>query len=107
MTFMCLVQQGALTAAARERLEAGLSALASRELAPRGDASFAWMEVAPGCGFTAGEPSAAAIVATTVPAGTGRDVRVRFLAGVCDVWARETGCHLDDVLATALDDGTV
>ena len=107
MTFMCLVQQGAVTPAMRERLEAGLSQLVSREFPQRGGASFAWMEIAPGCGFTAGEPSQAAIAATTVPVGTTREGRARFLGGVCELWVRETGCHIDDIVASAFDDGAL
>ena len=107
MTFMCLVQAGAVPPAVRARLEAGLRAIAGREFPQRGAASFAWMEIAPGCGFTAGEPSKAAIAATTVPAGTSREVRTRFLGGVCELWVRETGCHIDDIVATAFDDGAL
>lgn len=107
MTFMCVVQHGALTPAVRERLEAGLSQLASREFPGRVAAPFAWMEIAPGCGFTAGEPSKAAIAATTVPAGTAREVRARFLTGICELWVRETGCHIDDIVASAFDDGAL
>jgi hypothetical protein len=105
MNFMCLVQHGSLTPAVRARLEAGLSLLASREFPGPGGATFAWMEIAPGCAFTAGEPSKAAIAAATVPAGTARDARARFLAGVCDLWVRETDCHIDDIVASAFDDG--
>jgi hypothetical protein len=107
MTFMCLVQHGAVPPAVRERLEAGLSQLAAREFPARGPATFAWMEIAPGCGFTAGEPSKAAIAATTVPAGTAREARARFLTAICDLWVRETGCHIDDIVASAFDDGAL
>jgi hypothetical protein len=107
MTFMCLVQHGAVSGAVRERLEAGLSELAGREFPQRGATTFAWMEIAPGCGFTAGEPSQAAIAATTVPAGTAREARARFLSGVCELWVRETGCHIDDIVASAFDDGAL
>ena len=107
MNVMCLVQQGSLTPTIRARLESGLSLLASREFPGRTAPSFAWMEVAPGCGFTAGDPSKAAIAAATVPAGTAREARTRFLAGVCDLWVRETGCHIDDIVASAFDDGAV
>ena len=107
MTFMCLVQHGSLTPALRERLEAGLRELANRERPWRGAAAFAWMEIAPGCGFTAGEPSKASIAATTVPAGTPRDARTRLLAGICELWVRETGCHIDDIVASAFDDGAL
>ncbi len=107
MTFMCLVQQGSLTSAMRERLEAGLNLLAGREFPGRGAPAFAWMEIAAGCGFTAGEPSKAAIAATTVPAGTAREDRARFLTGICQLWVRETGCHLDDIVASAFDDGAL
>jgi hypothetical protein len=107
MNVMCLVQQGSVTPAMRARLEAGLSLLASREFPGRAAPSFAWMEIAPGCGFTAGEPSQAAIAAATVPAGTARESRTCFLTGVCDLWVRETGCHIDDIVASAFDDGAV
>lgn len=105
MTFMCLVQHGAVASAVRQRLEAGLGELARREWPHSSAPSFAWMEIASGCGFTAGEPSRAAIAATTVPTGTTREARTRFLSGICELWVRETGCHLDDIVATAFDDG--
>jgi len=105
MNVMCLVQQGSLTSTMRARLEAGLTALASREFPGRSAATFAWMEIAPGCAFTAGESSKTSIAAATVPAGTVKEARARFLAGICDLWVRETGCHIDDIVASAFDDG--
>lgn len=105
MNFICLVQQGSMASPVRERLETGLAQLAQREFPQSGSASFVWMEIAPGCAFTAGEPSKAAITAATVPAGTAKPVRVQFLTGLCDLWVRETGCHLDDIVASAFDEG--
>lgn len=105
MNFMCLVQQGSVAAPVRQRLEAGLSLLARREFPQSGDAAFVWMEIAPGCGFTAGEPSAASIAAAVVPAGTAKETRVRFLSDLCELWVRETGCHIDDIVASAFDEG--
>ena len=32
-----------------------------------------------------------------------KELRVRFLAGLCDLWVQETGCDLDDIVATAFD----
>jgi hypothetical protein len=107
MNFMCLVQHGSVPLDVRARLESGLTLVATREFPDSGATGFAWMEIAPGCGFTAGEPSKAAIAATTVPAGTSKAVRTSFLAGVCELWVRETGCHIDDILATAFDDGAM
>ena len=104
MNFICLVQQGSISSAVRERLEAGLSSLA-REFPESGAATFVWMEIAAGCAFTEGEPSQASIAAATVPAGTAKNARVRFLTGICDLWVRETGCHIDDIVASAFDDG--
>jgi hypothetical protein len=107
MNFICLVQHGSTTPPVRERLEAGLSQLASREFPSSGHASVVWMEIAPGCAFTANEPSKVAIAAATVPADTAKDARVRFLTGLCDLWVRETGCHIDDIVASAFDEGAI
>lgn len=105
MNFICLVQEGSTAGPVRTRLEAGLHRLAAQQFPDSGECSFLWMEVAAGCGFTAGQPTKAAIAAATVPPGTVKDVRARFLSGVCELWVRETGCTLDDILATAFDEG--
>jgi hypothetical protein len=105
VNFICLVQQGAAAGPVRTRLEAGLTQLAAQQFPGSGEAcSFVWMEVAAGCGFTAGQPTTAAIAAATVPTGTNNEVRSRFLGGLCDLWVRETGCSVDDILATAFDE---
>jgi len=108
MNFICLVQQGSTAEPVRARLEAGLKQLAVQQFPGAGDAcAFVWMEVAAGCGFTAGRPTKAAIAAATVPAGTIKDVRARFLGGLCDLWVCETGCSLDDIVATAFDEDKI
>ena len=60
-------------------------------------------EIPPGRFFTAGKPSRSSLVGGTVPPGTSRADRTRFLSDVTAMWCEVTGCAPHDVLVSASD----
>lgn len=96
----CIVQEGRVTPEMRRRLEGELSAIADRHFTE--ELGVGWFDVAKGNGWTAGEPSKSSVVVMSAPA-VSRETRTEILSAICGAWAQETGCHVNDVVATVLD----
>lgn len=97
----CMVQAGQIPEQQLGQLEAGLSAIATRFFdAP---AATTWTTVAPGDGWTAGEPSRTSLVVMYVPEGLEQATRTRLLESICDLWSETTGCSVNEIVATARD----
>ena len=102
--FRCLIQAGQIDDAQREKLNGHLTE-AARELCAQANepVPITWVEVAEGFGFTAGKPSRSSVVVSAIPDETPQEDRVVFMKRICDAWSQETGCSINDVVATAVN----
>jgi hypothetical protein len=96
----CLIQAGQIAEAQQINLEAGLDKIAQTYFSE--SVEVGWTQIAKGSGFTDSKPSQSSIISMQVPADTVQDTRVDVLHAICDLWTAETGCHVDDVVATAM-----
>ncbi len=96
----CLIQEGQIAEGQLANLEAGLTKISQDYFADTAD--IGWTAIAKGSGFTDSKPSKSSIVSMNVPADTAQETRVDLLHAICDLWTAETGCHVDDVVATAM-----
>jgi hypothetical protein len=102
--YACMVQEGQVADRTRERLAAGLKALAAETFGQIPDeVEIQWVPIRKGFGFTAGKPSTSSLIARSVPSGFGDAERTAFMSKVCDLWQEATGCHPDEVVVTTLD----
>lgn len=96
----CLIQAGQVAEKQQTNLEAGLTKIAQTYFSD--SAEVGWTHIAKGSGFTDSKPSQSSIISMQVPADTVQETRVEVLHAICDLWTAETGCHVDDVVATAM-----
>ena len=96
---MCVVQAGQISDAVREMLASRLSQVTQAAFGE--DASVNWLEVPKGNGWTAGEASTTSVVSMSVPPMEQGD-RTRLLHAICDAWAGETDCHINEIVASAI-----
>ncbi len=97
----CIIQEGKIPESKIELLERGLTEISSRYFGTSAD--IAWTTVAPGNGWTAGEPSSTSLVVMYVPPGLDQAVRTTLLEAICDLWTGNTGCSISEIVATARD----
>ena len=106
MTVTCLVQEGLTPPAVRAEIAKRIVGIYGDLF---GDAppenQIKWIEVAAGCGFTAGKPSTSSLAMAVVPDGTTREQRTAFLAALCKAWTEVTGCSVNEIVASAVDAG--
>ena len=104
MAFQMILHEGVVgpelhpkLAAGIRRIYAGIFAATPEEVAV--DVN----EIPAGRFFTAAKPSRSSIVAGSVPAGTSREDRTRFLSEVTEFWCRVTGCTSHEIVVSASD----
>jgi len=95
-----LIQEGQIAQGQQTNLEAGLDKITQTYFSD--GAEIGWTHIAKGSGFTDAKPSKSSIISMNVPADTAQETRVDVLHAICDLWSAETGCHVDDVVATAM-----
>ena len=102
--FRCFYQAGQISEEQRSRLAEHLTRLANEATGEAVEAApVDWVEIAEGFGFTAGKPSQSSVVISAVPDDTDQDIRVDLMRGICDAWSLETGCSVNDIVATAVN----
>ena len=103
--YSCIIQEGQAADRKRDALEAGLRRLGQEFFgdAPEAEVGIRWTRHAPGWAWTAGEPSTTSIVVRSVPVGFDNDRREEYLHAVVAFWAETTGCHVNEIVATAFD----
>lgn len=100
--YSCTIQEGQAADRNAGALEAGLKQLAHRFFGEDPDeVAIRWTRQPAGWAWTAGEPSTSSIVVRSVPVGWDDAKREAFLRAVCDLWVDETGCSIDEIVATA------
>ncbi|MEM1191230.1 MAG: hypothetical protein AAGI72_22055 [Pseudomonadota bacterium] len=97
---LCFIQEGQVEAGVEARLAAGIGRIV-RESELGAEPAIAWVVVPRGNGWTAGEPSSSAVVTLTTPL-IDQALRIRMLTALCDLWVEQTGCEVNDVLATVM-----
>ena len=102
--YACIIQEGQEADGRREALAEGLRQIGLRAF---GDdptqTEISWVVMPEGFAWTAGEPSTSSLVIRSVPVGFPDDEREAYLRSVCDFWAKETGCSINEIVATAWD----
>lgn len=92
----CVVQEGQISPETETRLRTSLDGFARAIFGS--PAQFTWTVVPKGSGFTAGEPSTSSVVAMRADAPLDQSRRVALLRELCQLWMRETGCSIDEVV---------
>jgi len=102
--YACIVQEGQSPHRERESLEEGLRRIGRESFGDDPSTiEIAWTVMKNGYAWTAGEPSTSSIVVRSVPAGLSLDEREAFMRRVCDLWANETGCSINEIIVTTWD----
>ena len=108
MVCVCMVQQGQIPQATREKLAKGLHRAAQDVLGDyAAELQVAWMDIAEGSGYTAGHPSTSSLVGMPVPDGTNPATREALLSAICSTWTVVTGCSVNEIVATAFDESAM
>ena len=102
--YACIVQEDQTPDRSREALAEGLRRIGQQAFGDDpADCEITWNVVKKGFGWTAGEPSTSSIVVRSVPVGLPPERREAFMRRVCDLWERETGCSIEEIVVTAWD----
>lgn len=96
----CIVQEGLVSDDQQAILRSMLSDIAQEFF--NEPAEINWIVVSKGNGFTAGQPSRAALVSMGAPADFNEDTRYNLLKRISDAWSEENGCHINDIVASAI-----
>ena len=102
--YACIVQQGQEPERQKDILAEGLKKLGQRMFGDDPEETeIQWITYGEGYAWTAGEPSTSSIVVRSVPVGLADDKREQFMRSVCDLWVAETGCSVNEIIASAFD----
>ncbi len=99
--FLCLVQEGQTPDALREKLVENLNTFSQTSFGEQADVY--WQTVSQGSGYTAAKPSTSSIVSVTAPRPLTQEERVPLLQEICEIWMNETGCSINEVVASIID----
>lgn len=100
-TVNCIVQDGQVDEPTVARLEEGLSGVVATFFEEEIEVN--WTSVAKGSGFTGGVPSSSSLVSLSVLADIKQERRVELLDAICTMWSGVAGCHVNEVVATAVN----
>ena len=102
--YVCVVQEGQAAEQRQAALAEGLTEIGRDAFGDDpGAVEISWVVVKKGFGWTAGAPSTSSIVIRSVPVGLAPEEREAFMRRVCDLWERETGCSVNEIVVTAWD----
>ncbi|MEM7097522.1 MAG: hypothetical protein AAF541_04620 [Pseudomonadota bacterium] len=97
----CIVQEGQHPDQSKAKLQRTLNHFTKTAFAE--EAQIAWIPVAGGNGFTAGEPSTSSIVSITANAPLTTDRRESLLRELVEIWTDEVRCSVDEIVAVIAD----
>lgn len=97
----CFVQEGQKADQIQATLKDKLDAFSQQAF--NAPAQQTWITVGAGNGFTEAKPSTSSIVSFQAAAPLEQDKRAELLRELCGIWTAETGCSLDEVVATIND----
>ncbi len=98
---MCLVQAGQAPEAKKVPLQHLLNGFSERTFGQGAD--IHWVSVPERSGFTAAKPSTSSIVSMSAAEPVEQETRAALLTELCDIWMRETGCSLNEIVAVIND----
>ena len=102
--YACIIQEGQAAERRQDVLAEGLRRIGQESFGDDPSTTgISWIVVKKGFGWTAGEPSTSSIVVRSVPVGLAAERREAFMRRVCDLWERETGCSINEIVVTAWD----
>ena len=102
--YACIIQEGQEPERKKDALAEGLKKIGQQSFGDDPEKTeIRWTSLAKGYAWTAGEPSTSSIVVRSVPVGFPDAPREVFLRAVCDLWVEETGCSINEIVATAFD----
>ncbi len=100
-TCNCIVQAGQISGEIQAALRAGLDKFTQEKFGSA--AEIGWVEIPPGSGYTANKPSTSSIVSLAPGEPVEQSARIEMLQELCDLWAGETGCTLDEIVGVIND----
>ncbi|MDW3099690.1 MAG: hypothetical protein R8J41_16455 [Alphaproteobacteria bacterium] len=98
---VCFIQEGQIADHVQATLKAKLDAFAQDTF--NQPAQQTWITVGKGDGFTEAKPSTSSIVSVHANSPLDQDKRAELLKDLCDMWVAETGCSLNEIVATIND----
>ena len=98
---ICVVQEGQSPDLQKDKLQDALNRFAAASFG--GEAKISWIPVAPGNGFTAGEPSTSSVVSMTANEQLNPERRESLLRELVTMWTEATGCTVDEIVAVISD----
>lgn len=105
MQLLATVQAGTLSDGQRNQLDARVPDVVQQHLntmaAPEG---VVWTEIPSTYGYTAGKPSRSSLVRVEVPDTIDQPSREALMHAVCQVWMDVTGCTIDEIVVTAVNE---
>jgi len=97
----CLVQKGQISGEVKAALHARLDEFTNAKFGSH--AEIKWTEIPKGSGYTAAQPSTSSIVSLVANRSLEQEVRIPLLLELCELWSRETGCSLDEIVGVIND----
>ncbi len=94
----CFVQEGQKADQVQSTLKEKLDAFSQRAF--NAPAHQTWITIGKGNGFTEAKPSTSSIISFNPDAPVDQETRVELLGEICAIWMEETGCSLNEVVAT-------
>lgn len=101
ITCNCIVQEGQVSPASETTLRSNLSAFAERAFGEPADIN--WRVIPERSGFTASKPSTSSIISMAANRLVPQPERAALLKEMCELWVRETGRTLDEVVGVISD----
>ena len=97
----CIVQAGQISADTEAALRANLSAFSERSFGE--SLEINWRAIPERSGFTASKPSTSSIVTMAATKPVPQAERAELLKEMCELWARQTGCSIDEIVGVISD----
>ena len=98
---MCFIQEGQMATGAQMSLRQKLDAFSRQAF--NAPAQQTWIAVSKGNGFTEAKPSTSSLVSFQADAPLDQERRKELLSEICDIWMAETGCSLNEIVASIND----
>ncbi len=97
---VCFLQEGQIPQPVVDKLGAGIHHIVT-EYGLGNGVDINWIIVPKGQGWTAGKPSTSSVITLTTPP-IEQPQRIEILNALCDLWTDNTGCQLNEVVATVM-----
>ena len=97
----CIVQEGQSPDLQKGKMENLLNQFTTASFGQA--AKVVWIPIAPGNGFTAGEPSTSSVVSMTSSKPLSAEHRESLLRELVALWTKATGSTIDEIVAVIAD----